>query len=67
MILNHSIVFSPLLFVGLIYYRLAKKFNIVDKPNQRRLSFRSEPYVAEGISFRLLLYYFLVVVFGIFT
>jgi UDP-N-acetylmuramyl pentapeptide phosphotransferase/UDP-N-acetylglucosamine-1-phosphate transferase len=35
MILNHTIVFLSLLLVGLIYYRLAKKFNIVDKPNQR--------------------------------
>ena len=35
MILNHTIVFLALLLVGLIYYRLAKKFNIVDKPNQR--------------------------------
>jgi len=46
MILNHSIVFLALLLVGLIYYRLAKKFNIVDKPNQR--SSHSEVTVRGG-------------------
>ncbi len=46
MILNHSIVFLALLLVSLIYYRLAKKFNIVDKPNQR--SSHSEVTVRGG-------------------
>jgi UDP-N-acetylmuramyl pentapeptide phosphotransferase/UDP-N-acetylglucosamine-1-phosphate transferase len=46
MILNHTIVFLALLLVGLIYYRLAKKFNIVDKPNQR--SSHSEVTVRGG-------------------
>ena len=35
MILSYLIVFLSLLLVGLIYYRLAKRFNIVDKPNKR--------------------------------
>ncbi|HSF55562.1 MAG TPA: glycosyltransferase family 4 protein [Algoriphagus sp.] len=35
MILSYTIVFLSLLLAGLIYYRLAKKFGIVDKPNHR--------------------------------
>lgn len=35
MILSHTIVFLFLLLAGLIYYRLANKLNIVDKPNER--------------------------------
>lgn len=35
MILSYTIVFLSLLLAGLIYYRVAKQFGIVDKPNQR--------------------------------
>ncbi len=35
MILSYTIVFLSLLLAGLVYYRLAKNFSIVDKPNHR--------------------------------
>lgn len=35
MFLNHSIVFLLLLLLALIYYRLAIRFGIVDRPNHR--------------------------------
>lgn len=35
MILSYTLIFLVLMLVGLIYYRLAKRFGIVDKPNQR--------------------------------
>lgn len=35
MILSHTIVFLALLLAGLVYFRLANKLNIVDKPNER--------------------------------
>ena len=35
MILSYTIVFLSLLLAGLIYYRVAKQFGIVDKPNHR--------------------------------
>lgn len=35
MILSYLIVFLSLLLAGLIYYRMAKQFGIVDRPNQR--------------------------------
>lgn len=35
MILSYTIVFLSLLLVGLVYYRMAKRFGIVDKPNHR--------------------------------
>lgn len=35
MFLTYSIVFLILLLIGLLYHRLAIKFNIVDKPNHR--------------------------------
>lgn len=35
MLLSYFIVFLSLLLVGLVYYRMAKRFNIVDNPNQR--------------------------------
>lgn len=35
MILSKIIVFLLLLLIGLVYYRLAKRFNIVDRPNHR--------------------------------
>ncbi len=35
MILSYTIVFLSLLLAGLIYYRLAKQFGIVDRPNHR--------------------------------
>ena len=35
MILSHTIVFLALLLAALVYYRLANKLNIVDKPNDR--------------------------------
>lgn len=35
MILSQSIVFLSLLLAGLVYYRLARQFRIVDKPNER--------------------------------
>lgn len=35
MILNQTILFLSLLLLALVYYRLAKKFGIVDKPNHR--------------------------------
>ncbi|GAB3218835.1 glycosyltransferase family 4 protein [Algoriphagus aestuariicola] len=35
MILSYTIVFLSLLLAGLIYYRLARQFGIVDKPNSR--------------------------------
>jgi UDP-N-acetylmuramyl pentapeptide phosphotransferase/UDP-N-acetylglucosamine-1-phosphate transferase len=46
MILIQTILFLSLLLIALIYYRLAKKFNIVDKPNQR--SSHSEVTVRGG-------------------
>lgn len=35
MILSQTILFLSLLLIGLIYHRLALRFNIVDKPNHR--------------------------------
>jgi UDP-N-acetylmuramyl pentapeptide phosphotransferase/UDP-N-acetylglucosamine-1-phosphate transferase len=35
MILSHTIIFLALLLAALVYYRLANKLNIVDKPNDR--------------------------------
>ncbi len=35
MILSYSLVFLVLLLIGLIYYRLANRYGIVDKPNLR--------------------------------
>jgi UDP-N-acetylmuramyl pentapeptide phosphotransferase/UDP-N-acetylglucosamine-1-phosphate transferase len=46
MILSSSIIFVSLSLVGLIYFRLAKKLNIVDRPTQR--SSHSEVTVRGG-------------------
>lgn len=35
MILSYTIVFLALLLIGLVYHRMALRFGIVDKPNQR--------------------------------
>lgn len=35
MILSYTIIFLSLLLAGLIYYRMAKQFDIVDQPNYR--------------------------------
>lgn len=46
MFLSYTIVFLSLLLAGLIYYRMAKQFGIVDKPNHR--SSHSEVTVRGG-------------------